>query len=84
MRNSEIKRIQKSDIIEIEGVHLIDIKTSKTGSGVRVVPLHHRVYDKIMEYSKKMDDNEPILEKQPAIIILRRIKNSPLVWGVRG
>jgi len=48
MRNSEIARIQKSDIIEIEGCRFIDIPKSKSRNGVRVVPLHDFVHEKLL------------------------------------
>ncbi|MDR1909471.1 MAG: tyrosine-type recombinase/integrase [Spirochaetaceae bacterium] len=51
MRNCEIGRIRKSDIIETEGCHFIDIKESKTANGVRLVPLHEKVYGELTEYA---------------------------------
>ncbi|HCC38178.1 MAG TPA: hypothetical protein DEQ14_11535 [Treponema sp.] len=53
MRNSEIGRVQMSDIIDIDGCHFINIPESKTENGVRVVPLHPFVYEKIMWYARK-------------------------------
>jgi len=50
MRNSEIARIRKSDVIEIGGCRFIDIPRSKSRSGVRVVPLHRFVCEKLMAH----------------------------------
>jgi integrase len=50
MRNSEIEKIRCKDIIEIDGIHFIDIKDSKTENGIRLVPLHDLVYKKIKMY----------------------------------
>jgi site-specific recombinase XerD len=50
MRNAEIKDIRVCDIIEINGCHFIDIKMSKTINGVRLVPLHDFVYQKLKSF----------------------------------
>jgi excisionase family DNA binding protein len=55
MRNSEIEKIRVEDIVEIEGIHFIDIKKSKSLNGVRLIPLHDFVYKKIQRYIKKSD-----------------------------
>ena len=52
MRNSEIARIKPTDIISIKGCHFIDIKESKTGSGVRLVPLHELAYERLAAYAE--------------------------------
>jgi integrase len=56
MRNCEIKRLQLSDIQEIEGCRFIDIKKSKTSNGVRQIPLHDFVYEKIVSYANGKDE----------------------------
>jgi integrase len=53
MRNSEIEKIQVKDIITIDNYHFIDISKSKTKNGIRIVPLHDFVYQKISAYIKK-------------------------------
>jgi integrase len=50
MRNSEIERVQGTDIITIGGCRYIDIPRSKTKNGVRLVPLHEFVYQKIIKF----------------------------------
>ena len=60
MRNSEIKRFSKNDIVSIGGCRFIDLKDSKTENGVRLVPLHNRVYQKVMAHAKDMENTEPI------------------------
>jgi integrase len=62
MRNSEITKITMEDILNIGGCFFIDIKESKTPSGVRTVPLHNFVYGKIKNYCSKkgIKDKEPI------------------------
>jgi integrase len=52
-RNSEIEKIMVNDIIELDGIHFVDIKESKTKNGIRLVPLHDFVYRKIQRYVKK-------------------------------
>jgi len=63
MRNCEIQRFSKKDIVTVFGVHFIDLKKSKTESGIRLVPLHPFVYRKIMNYAteKGASDAEPII-----------------------
>jgi integrase len=51
MRNCEIGKIRMKDIINIEGCRFVDIKESKTENGVRLAPLHERVYRKLKEYA---------------------------------
>ena len=62
MRNSEIARIQKSDIVEIGGVKFIDIPESKSRSGERKMPLHDFVNEKLINYKAK--SNEYIFSKR--------------------
>jgi site-specific recombinase XerD len=57
MRNSEIEKIKVRDLIEIDGVHFVDIKDSKTNNGIRLVPLHNFVYKKIKRYIKQTGKN---------------------------
>ena len=63
MRNSEIKRIRKSDIVEYHGARFIDLKESKTKNGVRLVPLHPFVYKTFMEYAKGKKAGEAVFGK---------------------
>jgi integrase len=60
MRNSEIRRISKRDIKTIEGCRFIEIRESKTSNGLRLIPLHETVYEKIKIYAKGMYDDELI------------------------
>jgi site-specific recombinase XerD len=53
MRNSEMDRIQVKDIIKISKYRFINITTSKTKNGVRLVPLHDFVYGKLARYIEK-------------------------------
>jgi integrase len=53
MRNSEIKRLEMSDIETVNGCRFINIKTSKTKSGIRKIPLHDKVYRKLKAYAEK-------------------------------
>jgi integrase len=47
MRNSEILRLRKEDILQIDGCRFINVRESKTSSGIRLVPLHDFVYRKV-------------------------------------
>jgi len=62
LRNSEIEKITLQDIIKINTCHFINVRISKTANGIRIVPLHPFVYQKITEYTKKNSkaDNEAI------------------------
>jgi len=51
MRNNEIDRITPEDIIKIDNVHFLQVKESKTKNGIRLVPLHPFVYQKLMQYA---------------------------------
>jgi integrase len=53
MRNSEIEKIKVDDIIELDGIHFVDIKQSKSKNGIRTVPLHDFVYKKTQRYIKQ-------------------------------
>jgi integrase len=53
MRNSEIERIRVNDIIELDDIHFVDIKESKTNNGIRLVPIHDFVYNKMRRYIKQ-------------------------------
>ena len=53
MRNSEIHRLKPGDIIFVEDSRFIQINYSKTQSGIRIVPLHDFVYEKLMAWAEK-------------------------------
>jgi integrase len=58
MRNSEIERVQGTDIITIGDCRYIDIPKSKTKNGVRLVPLHEFVYHKIARFMRENGKTE--------------------------
>ncbi|MDR2661841.1 MAG: phage integrase SAM-like domain-containing protein [Treponema sp.] len=60
MRNSEIKRFSKNDVVTIGDCHFIDLKDSKSENGIRWVPLHKTVYRKVTAYAKGLDSMTPI------------------------
>jgi len=60
LRNSEIAKVAMNDIIKIGNCNFIDVKESKTPSGIRSVPLHDTVYKKIAGYFSKKDPKGPI------------------------
>ena len=62
MRNSEIRRFRKKDIKEIDGCRFIEIIESKTLNGLRLIPLHDLVYEKIRNYAKGKNDEAFIFE----------------------
>lgn len=63
MRNCEIGNFCKDDIKELSGCYFINIKQSKTESGVRLVPLHAEVYRQIMAYAHDLDSTTPVFGK---------------------
>ena len=63
MRNSEIERIRPGDITSIRGCHFIDIRESKTESGIRLAPLHEYVYGRLMARAKGLGAGERIFKK---------------------
>jgi integrase len=63
MRNSEIRRFSKADILTVSGCRFIDLKDSKTENGIRWVPLHEIVYKKVTAYAKGMDETAPVFGK---------------------
>lgn len=62
MRNGEIGKIRMKDIIIMNGCRFIDIKESKTGNGVRLAPLHEKVYRKLKEYAVGKPPEERIFK----------------------
>jgi integrase len=58
MRNSEMEKIEVNDIAELDGIHFVDIKKSKSKNGIRLVPLHDFVYKKIQRYIKQTGKKE--------------------------
>jgi integrase len=61
IRNSEILLIKPQDIITIDGCRFIDIRASKTENGIRFVPLHEFVHEKIIAWVKKNDIKDDAL-----------------------
>jgi integrase len=64
MRNGEIGRLRMTDIVHIKECHFIDIKESKTENGLRLVPLHDFVYEKLKGYAKGAAG--PVFERCPS------------------
>jgi site-specific recombinase XerD len=64
LRNSEIERIQLQDIITIKNLRFINVRQSKTENGIRLIPLHNFVYDKLTAYAKKKKraPDEPVFQ----------------------
>ena len=60
MRNTEIIQFRMADILSIGGCRFIDIKKSKTQSGIRLVPLHKYVFEKLSLYASKKGKPEQI------------------------
>ena len=60
MRNIEIKQFTMADILLIKGCRFIDIKKSKTQSGIRLVPLHKFVFEKLSFYASKKGKTEQV------------------------
>jgi len=60
MRNSEAMKIAEEDIVKVGSCSFIDIKESKTPSGIRLVPLHDSVRKKILNYCAKKEAKGPI------------------------
>ena len=66
MRNSEIEKISINDLIKVDNIRFIDIPKSKSPNGVRKVPLHPYVYNKIIAYARKnKKGNEDYIFKLP-------------------
>ena len=51
MRNSEIERIKREDLTTINKINYLQINESKTENGIRLVPLHPFVYQKLKQYA---------------------------------
>lgn len=71
MRNSEIERFKMTDIILIDECRFINIKASKTLSGVRLVPLHDFVYRKLVVYSSGKNQDAPLFDFHSNIPFIR-------------
>jgi integrase len=59
--------IKPQDIITIKNCRFIDIKESKTENGIRLVPLHDFVYEKIAAWIEKngIADDAPLFPVKP-------------------
>jgi len=64
MRNSEIERLRTGDLFMIDDIHFANVPDSKTVNGVRIVPLHNFVYDKLTEYVNKHNKTDYIFKTE--------------------
>ena len=64
MRNCEIERMKLEDIIEIDGVHFVNVRKSKTENGLRLIPLHETVYKEILRHAENKKSGEFIFSKK--------------------
>jgi integrase len=71
IRNSEIMLIKPQDIIALNTCRFIDIKESKTENGIRLVPLHKFVYEKISAWAEKngIKEDAPLFPVKPYAFI---------------
>jgi excisionase family DNA binding protein len=60
MRNCEINRMRLCDVVEKGDAYFINIETSKTRNGVRLVPLHTRVYAALARFAADKPPDERI------------------------
>jgi integrase len=61
MRNSEIKRVRLNDIQLIDGCRFIRVEKSKTANGIRLIPLHKSLYEKIKIWGIKNNKGNDFL-----------------------
>jgi integrase len=84
MRDSELERMRVQDIVQIDDCYFVDVVKSKTGNGVRKVPLHPFVYKNLMEFTKGLhpesyifsargNHNQSTLYKEAAISLGKQI-----------
>ena len=64
MRNGEIKRIRLNDIKLINGSRFVKIQKSKTANGIRMIPLHKSLYEKLRMWGikNKIDSDNPLFD----------------------
>jgi integrase len=55
LRNSEIEVLKVSDIIEMDDCHFLNVTKSKTRNGIRIVPMHEFVHQKLVEHINEKD-----------------------------
>jgi integrase len=69
MRNNEIARIRLKDIIKIRDCRFINVLESKTNNGIRIIPIHPFVHDKLVAYAKKrnLGDDDYLLSTKGRI-----------------
>jgi integrase len=62
IRNSEITHIRPQNIITLNAIRFIDVKESKTENGIRLVPLHEFVYERLSAWitQRGIRENEPV------------------------
>jgi len=74
IRNSEIERMRVNSIISIDNINFINITESKTKNGIRIVPLHDFVLQKLSAYIRKTKKkhNDLIFKKENTVKILSK------------
>jgi integrase len=67
IRNNEITNIRPQDIVKMNACWFIDVKKSKTENGIRFVPLHDFVYEKLAAWIKKkhIKEDEQLFPTKP-------------------
>lgn len=75
MRNGEIARIKVNDIIKIKNSWFINIPKSKSKYGIRIVPIHNFVYNKLRAFIVKNNRGDDDL-----IFRQRRGRKIPVFW----
>jgi integrase len=94
LRNSELERVRRKDIIVEDGCYFVSVTKSKSENGIRRVPLHPFVYRRLMEYAGDMlpesylfsacgNRNQSTLYKEANAALGRRIGMSERQMGKR-
>jgi integrase len=83
LRNSEIKQLRPRDIINIDSVSFLNIKSSKTISGVRKVPLHSKVKESLAKWieTNRISEGEYLFVKNTGRKLDKAAQKANLLLG---
>jgi integrase len=83
IRNSELQNLTVKDIIAKEDIHFLNIAKSKTDAGIRIVPLHLKIFKTLEEWIEEnhLSGTDSLFAKNNKQRIFKAAKKANIFMG---
>jgi integrase len=83
LRNNELQNLKVDDIFVKEDVDFLNISKSKTSSGIRIIPLHPKIRETLMEWAaeRHLSGEDFLFVKDSRLRIFKAAKKANILMG---